>query len=170
MGAVLRRVVLTVLTVVILVPTQALAYEYEDTGFDPLDREPNYPDIIRTTRRVWTHDGRRFLRITFSSEEELPRGSYWIMRVRLDTRGDASFDALMRFWDLDNAGTGCVARKSGNRGERIDGRLHLRNHGASCRIGTGELRMTKQVRWKLRSPRLHSPGEIEIAPNVGYYS
>jgi hypothetical protein len=159
-----RLLILVALTVI--VPGRALAYE--DTGYDPADRDGDYPDIRTTTRRVWTNDGRRFLRISFTGEEKLGIAAYWEMAVRLDTRGDRSFDVLMRFWDLDMSGTGCFARKRGG-GDRIDGTLHLRSHGASCRIRTGRFRPTKEVRWKLKSPALHTPGEVEVAPNSGYY-
>jgi hypothetical protein len=151
----------------IIVPGQALAYE--DTGYDPADREGDYPDIRTTTRSVWKNDdGPRFLRISFIGEEMLGVAAYWEMAVRLDTRGDGSFDVLMRFWDLDMSGTGCFARKRGA-GGRVDGTLRLGTHGASCRIDTSHFRLTKEVRWKLKSPALHDPGEVEVAPNTGYY-
>jgi hypothetical protein len=108
------------------------------------------------------------LRISFTGEEMLGVAAYWEMAVRLDTRGDGSFDVLMRFWDLDMSGTGCLARKRGA-GDRVDGTLRLRTHGASCRIDTSQFRFTKEVRWKLKSPALHDPGEVEVAPNTGYY-
>jgi hypothetical protein len=159
--------VLILVALLIIVPGQALAYE--DTGYDPADREGDYPDIRTTTRSVWKNDdGPRFLRISFTGEEMLGVAAYWEMAVRLDTRGDGSFDVLMRFWDLDMSGTGCFARKRGA-GDRVDGTLRLRTHGASCRIDTSQFRLTKEVRWKLKSPALHDPGEVEVAPNTGYY-
>jgi hypothetical protein len=151
-------------------PVQALAYAYEDTGYDPADRDGDYPDVLSTTRRVWTNEGLRYLRISFTGEEALGApSSYWSMRAMLDMRGDRSFDVVMRFWDLDMSGSGCVAQNRDGEGDRVEGRLHVGSHGASCRITTGQFRLTKRVRWKLRSPGLHG-GEVEVAPNAGYYS
>jgi hypothetical protein len=162
---------LVFLAVIALGPGQALAYAYEDTGYDPADRDYDYPDVLSTTRRVWTHDGRRFLRVSFTSEEELDfDAAYWSMRVRLDTRGDQTFDVVMKFWDLDMSGSGCIARNREGQGERVEGRLNLRTRGASCTVRTAQLRLRKRVRWKLMSPALHDPGEVEYAPNTGYYS
>jgi hypothetical protein len=153
-----------------LLPGHALAYEYRDTGYDPDDRS-DYPDIRDTTRRVWTQDGRRYLRITFNADEKLDFASaYWKVRAKLDTRGDSSFDAVMRLWDLDMKGFGCVARALGAaQGDGVEGKYHQRSHGASCRIRTGRFRLTKEVRWRLTSPTLHTGGEPEVAPNGGVY-
>jgi hypothetical protein len=162
---------LLVLTAAIsLVPSQALAYEYQDTGYDPDDRS-DFPDIRDTTRRVWTQDGRRYLKISFNADEKLDYASaYWKVRAKLDTRGDGSFDVVMRFWDLDMEGFGCVARAlSDGQGEGVEGRYRQRSHGASCRVRTGRFRLTKEVRWKLTSPSLHAGGELEVAPNSGVY-
>jgi hypothetical protein len=90
------------------------------------------------------------------------------MRVKLDTRGDRSFDVMMKFWDLGMSGSGCIARKREGRGERVDGSLNLRSRGASCTVRTNQFMFRKQVRWKLISPAFHG-GDIEYAPNVGYY-
>lgn len=145
------------------------ALAYEDTGYDPADRDNDYPDVRNTTRRVWTHNGHGYLRITFNADEYLDfPAAYWSMHVKLDTRGDESFDVVMRFWDLDMSGSGCIARKRGGQGDRIDGSLHFRSHGAACRIRTDRFRLTKQVRWRLISPALHG-GDLEFAPNTGYY-
>lgn len=154
-----------------LIPSQALAYEYQDTGFDPDDRS-DYPDIRDTTRRVWTDEGHRYLKITFNADEKLDFASaYWKVRAKLDTRGDDSFDVAMRLWDLDQEGFGCAASAlEGGRGDRVEGRYRQRSHGASCRIRTGLFRLTKEVRWKLTSPTLHAGGELEVAPNTGVYS
>jgi hypothetical protein len=158
------------LVVIVLVTGQTVAYAYEDTGYDRADRDNDYPDVRRTTRRVWTHNDSRFLRVSFIGEEELDfPAAYWLMRVKLDTRGDRSFDVIMKFWDLDMSGSGCIARNRERRGERVDGRLNLRSHGASCTVRTSQFMLRKQVRWKLISPALHG-GDIEYAPNVGYYS
>lgn len=92
------------------------------------------------------------------------------MRVKLDTRGDQAFDVVMEFWDLDMSGSGCIARNRDGRGEQVEGRLYLRSHGASCTVRTAQFRLRKRVRWKLMSPALHDPGEVEYAPNTGYYS
>jgi hypothetical protein len=158
------------LVVIVLVTGQAVAYAYEDTGYDRADRDNDYPDVRRTTRRVWTHNDSRFLRVSFIGEEKLDfPAAYWLMRVKLDTRGDRSFDVIMKFWDLDMSGSGCIARNRERRGERVDGRLNLRSHGASCTVRSSQFMLRKQVRWKLISPALHG-GDIEYAPNVGYYS
>ena len=100
--------VVILVALLIILPGQALAYE--DTGYDPADRDGDYPDIRTRTRSVWKNgDGVGFLRISFTGEEMLGVAAYWEMAVRLDTRGDGSFDVLMRFWDLDMSGTGCIA-------------------------------------------------------------
>jgi hypothetical protein len=91
------------------------------------------------------------------------------MRAKLDTQGGRSFDVAMGFWYLDMSGSGCVARSMDGGSDRVEGRLHIGSHGASCRVRTGQFRLTKRVRWKLRSPGLHG-GEVEVAPNAGYYS
>src|SRR4029453_15132617 len=60
--------VVNLVALMIIVPGQALAYE--DTGYDPADREGDYPDIRTTTRSVWKNDdGHRFLRISFIGED-----------------------------------------------------------------------------------------------------
>jgi hypothetical protein len=163
---------LVLIAVIVLGSGQAFANAYEDTGYDPADRDYDYPDVRRSTRRVWTHNDRRFLRVSFTSVEELDfdGAAYWSMRVRLDTRGDQGFEVVVKFWDLDMSGTGCTARNREGQGEQVEGRLHLRAHGASCRVRTGQFRLDKRVRWKLMSPALHDPGEVEYAPNTGYYS
>jgi hypothetical protein len=159
--------ILILVALMIIAPGQALAYE--DTGYDPADRDGDNPDVRTTTRSVWKNDdGIGFLRISFTGEETLGVAAYWAMAVRLDTRGDSSFDVLMRFWDLDMSGTACFARKTGA-GDRVDGTLRLRTHGASCRIETNQFRLTKEVSWRLKSPVLHDPGEVEVAPNTGFY-
>lgn len=162
---------LVVAAAISLVPGQALAYEYQDTGYDLADRNDDYPDVRNTTRSVWTHDGHRYLRITFNAYEELDDPSaYWKVRVKLDTRGDRSLDVVMSLWDLDMEGFGCVARARGaEQSQRVEGRYHQRSHGASCTIRTGRFTLTKQIRWKLTSPALHG-GDAEVAPNAGFYS
>ena len=163
---------LVFLAVIVFAHGQGLAYAYEDTGYDPADRESDYPDVLSTTRRVETNDGRRLLSVSFTSKEELAfaAGAYWSMRVKLDTRGDQTFDVVMEFWDLDMSGSGCIARNRDGRGKQVEGRLHLRSNGASCTVRTAQFRLRKRARWKLMSPALHDPGEVEYAPNTGYYS
>lgn len=97
--------------------------------------------------------------------------AYWSIGVRLDVRGNGSFDVRMKFWDLDMSGTGCMARERGTPpSERVEGRLHQRTRGAACRVKISRLpRFTKTVRWRLISPSLHTGGEVEYAPNIGYY-
>lgn len=160
---------LVFLTVIVLAQGQGLADAYEDTGYDPADRESDYPDVLSTTRRVATQDGRRFLSVSFTSQEELAfdAEAYWSMRVKLDTRGDQTFDVVMEFWDLDMSGSGCIARNRDGRGEQVEGRLYLRSHGASCTVRTAQFRLRKQVRWKLmshRSMRAHSAIASTEAP------
>ena len=154
-----------------LIPGQALASEYHDTRFDPDDRNDDYPDVRNTTRRVWTQDGHRYLKITFNAYEELDFPSaWWRVRAKLDTRGDGSFDVIMRLWDLDMSGFGCFANARGaGHSQRVEGRYSQRSHGASCRVRTDSFRFTRQVRWKLISPPLHG-GDLEVAPNAGFYS
>ena len=163
---------LLVVLAVIVLAQGGLAHAYEDTGYDPVDRESDYPDVLSTTRRIATHDGHRFLSVSFTSEEELAfdAEAYWSMRVKLDTRGDQTFDVVMEFWDLDMSGSGCIARNRDGRGKQVEGRLHLRSYGATCTVRTAQFRLGKRVRWKLMSPALHDPGEVEYAPNTGYYS
>jgi hypothetical protein len=107
--------------------------------------------------------------VSFTGEEMLGIAAYWEMVVRLDTRGDGPFDVLMRFWDLDMSGTGCLAWKRGG-GDRVDGTLQVGTYGASCRIEASQFRIRKRVRWRIKSPALHDPGEVELAPNTGYYA
>jgi hypothetical protein len=62
----------------ITLPGQALAYE--DTGYDPADRDGDYPDIGTTTRSVWNNDdGLGFLRVSFTRRRRLvlPRTGRW---------------------------------------------------------------------------------------------
>lgn len=70
---------LVVLAVIVLAQGQGLADAYEDTGYDPADRESDYPDVLSTARRVVTQDGRRFLSVSFTSQEELAfdAEAYW---------------------------------------------------------------------------------------------
>jgi hypothetical protein len=166
------RLLLLLAAACILASQGPVALAYEDTGYDPVDRESDYPDVLSTTRRVETNDGRRLLGVSFTSKEELAfdAEAYWSMRVKLDTRGDQTFDVVMEFWDLDMSGSGCIARNRDGRGKQVEGRLHLRSHGASCTVRTAQFRLRKRVRWKLMSPALHDPGEVEYAPNAGYYS
>jgi hypothetical protein len=113
-----------------------VAFAYEDTGYDPADRDNDYPDVRVTSRKVWKHEGRRYLRIAFTGEEDLDVvTAYWSIGVRLDVRGNGSFDVRMKFWDLDMSGTSCMARERGAPpSERVEGRLHQRTHGAACRV------------------------------------
>ena len=167
------RLLLLIAAVCVLVHQSTVAFAYEDTGYDPADRDNDYPDVLITSRKVWTHEGRSFLRIAFTAEENLDfAAAYWLIRVRLDVRGNRSFDVRMELWDRDMEGIGCIARERGvAETERVEGRLHQRTYGAACRVRTDRLpRFTKTVGWQLISPVLHTGGEVDYAPNDGYYA
>ena len=87
------RIVSSALLSLLVLPASAgIAAGYEDTGYDPDDRDivASDPDIASTTRRVWRKHSGRFLTIIVRAYEEF--GIYWSVKARLDSRGGPRVD------------------------------------------------------------------------------
>jgi hypothetical protein len=150
-------------------------FGYKHVGFDPDDRpiDPTSccqqdPDIRSTMRRVWEDaGGRRWLTIKFRAYEWLI--GYWSVTARLDSRGGRSYDYRLTLWDDGLGQAGCYLRP----GHRI-GQYHPseQRDRVRCRVPLRWVEPTKQIRWRLFSPKgLEGTGVriYEHAPDHGWY-
>lgn len=150
----------------------APAYGYEDTGFVPNDRRNNRydPDVSSTTRRVWlASNGHRYLTVTFRAYERL---SYlWTVIVSLDSRGGTQRDYRIYMDSTEFSGHGCGVLHRGQHFRHFKGGAFKQRHDwARCRIPLRFVQPNKRIRWKLYSPTLITPGDVEYARNHrGWY-
>jgi hypothetical protein len=163
---------LMALVVVASTAIPAFTSGYTDYGSDPDDRRPVGfdPDIRATARKVWAApNGHRYLTMSFWTYEHL--GLYWVVLVKIDSRGGPLADHRLEMYNADQSGKGCSMWKAGassstaRRGAfRQSGRL------ATCRIPLPSVQPNKRIRWKLISTSGYVKDNVEYAPNSrGWY-
>jgi hypothetical protein len=149
---------------------------YRDTGLDPDDVPVDQtsccqqdPDIRLSTRKVWVDTrSRPWLTISFVTYE--PLDDYWGVRVFLDTRGGARYDATMSISDPGTGPAGCTFLRRGF--TRRDGTYRDTDDQAFCRVPLGWVASTKRIRWRLFSRgggEGTGPAIDEYAPDMGWY-
>jgi hypothetical protein len=125
----------SVVTALVLSPSLAMAYE--DTGYDPDDRRVHGsdPDIRSTTRRVFSRQEGRMLKLRVRAYEVF--GFFWEMKVSLASQGGPRTDYVMRIQNNDQAGRVCSIFPRGHPRRDHKGRFHQDGHWASCRVSLG---------------------------------
>jgi hypothetical protein len=147
------------------------ALAYQDVGFDPDDRAVvgGDPDIRSTARVVWTDRGLRWLKVRFTAYE--PLSFFWRVKARLDSRGGRRVDYVIELWNADNSGRGCAVHRQGQTNGDNWVRANFRqvdDDTARCVVRLYQVRPTKRIRWRLRSPSGYG-AEADLAPNSGFY-
>jgi hypothetical protein len=164
----LRRSVLVVLSLVLAatLPGWAAA-DYRDTHSDPNDRPSvgTDPDLLSTSRRVTTVNGRRVLIVSVRAYEEFDTA--WSIRTRLDSRDGPRRDFVMYIYDADQAGRGCRFYSAGHPEDFIRGRFTEIADRVACRIYLKFVDATKRIRWQLYSISQWKGGTADHAPNGG---
>jgi len=174
-----RFVLLLVGVLIMMVVAIEPAGAYVDTGRD--DADPGtYFDIASTSRAVWFESGGvRRLRIWVAGTEPLYEFAPLKLRIRLDTHGDQSADALMVIRNGDSASgdrVGCVVVAGGvvREGSWLtdpppSSGVPAYYDRIGCQIQTRFLRPTKQIRWRVTSAAF-SGMSADRAPDRGWYS
>ena len=172
----MRRLIVTVVSIVLLLPASAVAATYDDPDdtWGPLDIERvaflhfGYPARLRFT--MFTYEDWTARRCQRAAElEDGCSILFW-----LDTRGEPAHRPTGRGVDhwVSWRTTGCVVLDLETRNEVVNGRAVKRNGSVTCVIRRSALDIRKKIRW-FASTTWASPRDgsyaTDYAPDAGWY-